>query len=222
MLAGMTDPATLRLTEPFPSATGRLRLRELTHDDAAFIMELVNDPEWLRFIGDRQVHSLEDARGYIDRVRDGGYMKHGFGLWVVALAADGQAAGLCGILKREQLEHTDVGFAFLERHRGRGLASESVVTTLLLAGVRYGLERVCAITDVDNVASQRVLRHAGFEYERQIWWETDGKPLHLYGRTLPRDAPRDAPFVPAPTHEPPSPPASGPGGPAAPTKGPPR
>src|ERR1051325_5804180 len=67
--------------------TARLKLRELGADDAAFILELVNEPGWLRFVGDRNVHSLDDARGYIARGPAASYEKHGFGLWAVELAA---------------------------------------------------------------------------------------------------------------------------------------
>ena len=103
------------------TTTRRLRLRELTYDDAAFVMELVNDPDWLRFIGDRNVHSLEDARGYVDRVR-ASYDTHGFGLWLVEPLAGGAPLGLAGLLKRATLEHPDLGFAFLPAGRGKGYA----------------------------------------------------------------------------------------------------
>ena len=75
------------------ACTERLRLRELQHADDAFILELVNDPAWLRFIGDRNVHSLEDARGYIDRLRTSSER-----------LADSELLGLCGILQRETLD----------------------------------------------------------------------------------------------------------------------
>src|SRR5689334_15984596 len=96
--------------------TPRLRLRELTGDDAAFILELVNEPGWLRFIGDRNVHSLEDARGYIERVPRASYAKNGFGLWAVDLRETGERLGMCGLIRRESLPYADIGFAFLERH----------------------------------------------------------------------------------------------------------
>lgn len=179
-----TDPHTLRLREPFVPTNGRIRLRELVHDDAAFIMELVNDPLWLRFIGDRKVHTLPAARGYIDKVRDGGYAKHGFGLWAVERLAGGETTGLCGLIKRDTLELPDVGFAFLERHRGQGLAAEAMRATLGLARTRYALERVCAITDIDNIASQAVLLRAGFVFARTQRGDDDGVMLNVYERTL--------------------------------------
>lgn len=170
------------------TTTSRLRLRTLEHSDDAFIMELVNDPLWLRFIGDRNVHSLPAARGYIDKVRDG-YAKHGFGLWAVERLADGATAGLCGLLKRDSLEDPDVGFAFLPAFRGQGLASEAVATTLELARTRHALARVLAITDIDNVASQGVLLRAGFAFVRTQAADTDGVLLNVYQRELEATAP---------------------------------
>src|SRR5207248_2671899 len=135
--------------------TARLRLDELAAGDAAFILELVNEPAWLRFIGDRNVHTLDDARGYIANGPLASYAAHGFGLWKVALAESGEAIGMCGILKRPQLERADLGFAFLARHWGRGYAREAVAAVLALARDRHHLPGLAAITDPDNRASQR-------------------------------------------------------------------
>ena len=164
--------------------TERLLLRELVHADDAFIMELVNDPAWLRFIGDRNVHSSEDARGYIDRVRTS-YTEHGFGLWVVERLADGVALGLCGLLKRANLELPDVGFALLERARGQGVAREAVLATLSLAHGRFALTRVLAITTFDNAASRGLLESLGFVLEGRTTDEKTGEELTRYGKDLP-------------------------------------
>src|SRR5258708_13254271 len=96
--------------------TERLRLRELTEADAAFVMELVNEPAWLRFIGDRNVHSLDDARGYIAKGPIASYGRHGFGLWAGELAAAGAPLGICGLVNRAALDHLDLGSAFLSPH----------------------------------------------------------------------------------------------------------
>ena len=167
-----------------PVETQRLRLRELTHEDASFIMELVNDPAWLRFIGDRHVHSLEDARGSINKIRDGSYAKYGFGLWAVDLLATGEAVGLCGLIRREALEHVDLGFALLERHRGHGYAREAAVAVLALARERFGFAKLLAITDPDNTASQQVLEDLGFRFDRRIDWPETNEVLALYAVEL--------------------------------------
>ncbi len=160
--------------------TERLCLRELTPDDAAFILELVNEPAWLRFIGDRNVHSAADALGYIAKVRVDGYARHEFGLWAVTLKPSGEALGICGLVKRETLEHVDVGFAFLARHWGQGFAQESVAAVVRLAHERFALERVVAITDPDNASSQKVLERAGFRFERRVRLSEPGEELALY------------------------------------------
>lgn len=165
--------------------TARFRLRELVHDDAAFVMELVNDPAWLRFIGDRNVHSPEDARGYIDKIRDGHYAKHGFGLWVVEALGDGEALGLCGLIRRDTLEHPDLGFAFLERHRGRGYAREAAGVVLGLAREKFGFTKLLAITNTDNISSRKVLEHVGFHFDRRIEWGETGETLMLFAQEFP-------------------------------------
>jgi RimJ/RimL family protein N-acetyltransferase len=174
------------MTPESPAAittTSRLRLRELTYDDAAFVMELVNDPDWLRFIGERNVHSLEDARGYVGRVR-ASYDTHGFGLWVVEPLAGSTPVGLAGLLKRVTLEHPDLGFAFLPAGRGKGYALEAASAVLDLARERIGLTRVLAITNPDNVASQRVLARVGFGPGRPIRWEASAEDLYMFEREL--------------------------------------
>lgn len=169
--------------------TARLRLRELTDDDAAFILELVNEPGWLRFIGDRNVHSLEDARGYIARGPVASYAKHGFGLWAVTLSepaagAPAERLGMCGLIRRDSLPYADLGFAFLARHRGHGYAREAAAATVALAHERFGLTRLLAITDPDNTASRAVLEHVGFAFEREFTWSENGQQQALYAKDL--------------------------------------
>src|SRR5262249_51874204 len=105
--------------------TPRLRLRELDDEDAAFILELVNEPDWLPFNADPNRPSLDAARAYIARGPAASYAKNGFGLWAVELRATGERAGMCGLVRRASLPDVDLGFAFLARHRGRGYAREA-------------------------------------------------------------------------------------------------
>lgn len=146
--------------------TGRLSLRHLADDDAAFILELVNDPDWLRFIGDRGVRSLDDARAYILNGPVASYARHGFGLYLVELR-DGRApVGMCGLLKRDWLDDVDVGFAFLPRFRGMGLAHEAARATLDFALGTLGLPGVAAIVSPENAGSIRLLEKLGMRFER--------------------------------------------------------
>jgi [ribosomal protein S5]-alanine N-acetyltransferase len=126
-------------TTPAVRHTDRLLLRELEQDDAAFILRLVNDPAWLRFIGDRGVHTLDDARAYL---RDGPqrmYEQFGFGLWLVERKEDGVPMGMCGLIKRETLDDVDIGFALLPEFRRSGYCFEAAAATMRHAREVLGL-----------------------------------------------------------------------------------
>ncbi|MBI2517206.1 MAG: GNAT family N-acetyltransferase [Opitutae bacterium] len=159
--------------------TSRLILRELTPADAAFVQELVNEPAWLQFIGDRGVRTLADAEGYIRKGPMASYAQHGFGLWCVARQADGVPLGMCGLLKRETLPDVDIGFAFLERFRGQGYAAESAGATLGHARHKLGLKRVLAITSPGNTASIRLLGKLGLRFEKMFELKP-GDPVRLF------------------------------------------
>jgi len=161
--------------------TERLRLRELEAADAAFILELVNEPDWLRFIGDRGIRDLDAARNYIEQGPRAMQAKHGFGLWCVESRADGTALGMCGLIKRDTLEHVDIGFAFLARHRGRGYAREAAQGTLAHAG-GLGLKTLAAITDPANARSIHLLEGLGFRFQEQRSLSPDAEPLCIYLR----------------------------------------
>lgn len=146
--------------------TPRLALRELTAADAPFILELVNEPGWLRHIGDRGVRTVADAEGYITKGPVASYAKYGFGLWLVERKSDGTALGICGVLQRETLPDPDIGFAFLARHHGQGYAHESASATLDYARRVLGRKRILAITSPGNDASIRLLEKLGLRFER--------------------------------------------------------
>ena len=159
--------------------TARLALRHLTPADSAFILELVNDPDWLRFIGDRGVRTLADARAYIEKGPMKLYECLGFGLDVVALR-NGMPIGLCGLIKRDSLEDVDIGFAFLPAFRGRGYANEAACAVRDYAIEVLALERIVAITAPENDASARLLERLGFTYEKTIPWQSAGEVSCLY------------------------------------------
>jgi RimJ/RimL family protein N-acetyltransferase len=151
-------------------ATDRLILRRLSTDDAEFILELVNDPAFIRFIGDRGVRTLDDARAYILKGPIDMYERLGHGLYAVELAGVpiGAAIGMCGLIKRDALEDVDLGFAFLPQFRGQGYAHEAAAATLAYGREALGLERIAAITSPDNHASARLLEKLGFRFERML------------------------------------------------------
>ena len=140
--------------------TERLVLNELTLADAPFILELLMSRGFRENIGDRGVRDLESAGGYIERAQ-AGYAANGFGLWRCDVKATGEAAGLCGLVRRDGLEHPDVGYAFLERFWGRGYASESAAASLAYGREVLGLATIVAITTPANLGSVAVLRKIG-------------------------------------------------------------
>jgi ribosomal-protein-alanine N-acetyltransferase len=147
--------------------TDRLILRHFTPDDAEFIRELLNEPGWKKYIGDRSINTLDDARTYIDKLRVS-YRDFGFGLYAVELKESGALIGMCGLLKRETLDDVDVGFAMLEKFQGMGYAREAAQGTLDHARDGIGIRRVVAITTEDNEVSGRVLERIGMKYEGPI------------------------------------------------------
>lgn len=148
--------------------TARLRLRLLTAGDAPFIRRLVNDPDWLRYIGERHVHSDEDAVKYIRNGPAASYEKNGFGLWLVELKAGGTPIGMCGLIRRDTLPDVDLGFAYLPEFRGQGYAVEAGQASLAHGRTKLGLKRIVAITAPDNHGSIKVIEKLGLRFERVI------------------------------------------------------
>lgn len=145
--------------------TDRLILREFAVEDAPFILALLNDPDWLRHIGDRNVRTLADAETFITDRLMAHYRERGFGFWLVVSKDSGASAGMCGLVKRDGLDDVDVGYAFLPAYRGQGFAFEAAQASLAYARDRLGLKRVVAITGQDNVASARLLERLGLRFE---------------------------------------------------------
>ena len=160
--------------------TARLRIVPLTIEDAPFIFELVNDPAWIRFIGDKNVHSLADAEGYLRKGPLAMYKRHGYGLYRVDRRSDGAKVGMCGLIRRDGLEDVDIGFAFLESARGQGYASEAARAVLDYGLGELALGRIVAITNVDNHASSRVLEKLGMRFVRTMHLPRDTTEIKLY------------------------------------------
>ncbi len=155
--------------------TTRLSLRHLAPSDAAFVLELVNEPAWLQFIGDRGVRTCEDALAYIATGPVAMYASHGFGLFAVERKSDGECLGICGLIKRETLPEVDLGFAFLERFWGRGYAHEAAAGVLAHGIFTLKIPHIIAVTASGNVRSGRLLEKLGFRYDRMVSM-AEGKP----------------------------------------------
>jgi RimJ/RimL family protein N-acetyltransferase len=165
--------------------TERLTLRWLSLEDDAFILELVNDPAWLEFIGDRGVRTLADARNYIVNGPVDMYHRLGFGLFLAERKADGASIGLCGLIKRDALDHVDLGFAFLPQFRRNGYAYESASAVMAFGRNSIGLSRIVAITSSANDASVRLLEKLGMAFEKRIRLTAEANEVMLYAVEFP-------------------------------------
>lgn len=159
--------------------TERLSLRRLTTDDAAFILELVNEPAWLEFIGDKNVHSLDDARNYILNGPIGMYERLGHGLYLVELK-QGTAVGICGLIKRDGLDDVDIGFALLSRFNGKGYAIEAARAVMSYGRNVLKLGRIVAITKPANEKSIKLLAKLGLQFEKNVRLSTKTPEVALF------------------------------------------
>lgn len=154
-------------------------LRQFSTDDAGFILRLLNEPSFIQNIGDRGVRTVEDARSYILRVPVASYEQNGFGLYLVILKETGASMGMCGLIKRDELEDVDIGYAFLPEYWSKGYAIEAATAVKEYARDRIGLKRLVAITDPQNHASIRLLEKIGLRFERMIRLSEDDIELKL-------------------------------------------
>ncbi|TFG66455.1 MAG: N-acetyltransferase [Gemmatimonadales bacterium] len=160
--------------------TARLALRKLTEEDAGFILRLLNEPSFLKFVGDKGVRNLDDARRYIREGPIASYAEHGFGLYLVQHRADGSAIGICGLLKRDTLDDPDIGFGLIPEWWSQGLATEATQAILDRARSQHGLKRVVAITAANNDSSKRVLEKIGLEFEKMVCLSDDSPEICLF------------------------------------------
>jgi RimJ/RimL family protein N-acetyltransferase len=161
--------------------SARLELLEFRLGHDQFVLRLLNDASFLRFIGDKGVRTLEDARSYITQGPMESYRRHGYGLYLVRLRDDGTPIGMCGLVKREGLEDPDIGFAFLPQFHSKGYATEAAEAVLDHGRRRLGLARIVAIAAPDNQASIAVLERAGLKFERLVRLPADTRDLKLFG-----------------------------------------
>jgi RimJ/RimL family protein N-acetyltransferase len=171
----MRDAAAVNVVE-----TDRLRLRRMSAGDAEFVVELLNEPSWLRFIGDKGVRTIEDARAYIANGPVAMYASHGFGLYLTELKQSGQPIGICGLIKRDALDDVDIGFALLSRFRANGYAYEAASAVMAHGREALGLTRIVAIASPENHASAKLLEKLGLRFERKVTLASDAGEIDLY------------------------------------------
>jgi ribosomal-protein-alanine N-acetyltransferase len=164
--------------------TPRLRLRHLAPGDSAFLLELMNEPPYWENIGDRGVRTVEDAARYIEEKYAASYARNGYGLYLVERVDGPAPMGICGLVKRELLDHPDLGFAYLRRFWSKGYAREAAGATLVHARESLGLPYVYGVVSPGNTRSIRLLEHLGLHFLRSMESAAQPSASHLYGVQL--------------------------------------
>lgn len=163
--------------------TERLILRKLSSNDTGFIIELVNSPGWLQYIGYRNIHTTEDALKYLQDGPLKSYEQHGFGLLLIQLKTTEAPIGMCGLLKRDTLPLPDLGYALLPAYEGNGYITEATSAYLTYVEQQLRIEKLLAITSLDNEKSIRVLEKLHFAFERYTNLSGDDHPVRLFSWT---------------------------------------
>jgi RimJ/RimL family protein N-acetyltransferase len=164
--------------------TERLLIREVEEDiDGEFMLELLNSPKFIRFIGDRNVRTIDDSREFIRTRYRKSYDEHGYGLYAVDLRCDGTQVGICGFVRRDTLPAPDLGFAFLPEHEGKGYGFESASALMDYGRVMLNFKELLAITTLDNEISEKLLLKLEFVFQ-QIDDMENGEQLKRFGIEL--------------------------------------
>jgi len=164
--------------------TERLILRPMIERDADFILELLNDPSFIRYIGDRKVRTLEGAKAYITNGPVASYAQNGFGLYLVELRESGESMGMCGLIRRNTLQDVDIGYAFLPKFWSQGYAFEAAQEMKRYAREELGLKRLLAVVDPENPASIHLLEKLGMKFEKMVRLTQDDIDLKLFAVEL--------------------------------------
>lgn len=167
--------------------TARLRLREMEDADGAFLLLVLNEPAFIRNVGDRGVRTEAAAVAYLRERIAPSYEKNRFGLWLAELKESGEPIGMCGLIKRDALQDVDLGFSFLERFWSRGFAFEAARATLDYGWRVAQLPRIVAITAPHNTSSIGLLEKLGLRYEKRIQLPPDTAEVMLFATGKPSD-----------------------------------
>ena len=175
----------MQAKSPYKSfETERLVLKPFAVSDAAFLLTLLNSPKWLQFIGDRNVHTEEEAVDYIKVRMISQLDRLGFGNNLVIRKEDNTPMGACGLYERPGLPMVDIGFAFLPEFEGKGYGYEAA-SCLMQAGKEvFKLKKVCAIATRENTVSQKLLGKLGLLFVKNILMEGDKEELMYYEKEL--------------------------------------
>ena len=160
--------------------TERLYVRKLVPEDAPFLLALFNAPNWLQYLGDRNIKTMEAARTYLEEVYIKGYEENGYGAWLVILNDGGAPIGLCGLFKRSYLDQPDLGYSFLPEYEGKGYAFEAASGTLTYALDSLKLTELLAIVSEGNQRSKRLLEKLGFSFKELVSPPEENRTLQLF------------------------------------------
>lgn len=165
--------------------TNRLIISKLTLEDASFILELTNTPHFIKYVGNKNLKTLEDAKNYLKEGTLKSYKNFGFGFYKLQLKQEqNKTIGTCGLVKREQLDHVDIGFAMLPGYEGKGFGFEASKEILKLAKNTFKLTRILAITLPTNSNSIKLLEKLGLTYEKRVKPFEDDEELLLFAKDL--------------------------------------
>ncbi|MGR5205954.1 GNAT family N-acetyltransferase [Vibrio sp. PNB23_22_7] len=164
--------------------TERLILRLVSVEDAPFILELYNHPDFYRFVGDKQIRTLDEAQRYIELNMLHMQKLKGVSLLVVETKDDNQPIGICGLVKRDTLTALDIGYGYLPTAYGKGYAIEAAKAVVKFARDGMNIENLVAITKNDNIRSISLLKKLGFQYQRVEQQYDNGRTLQLYSMKL--------------------------------------
>lgn len=153
--------------------TKRLTLRPLTLDDASFYLRLLNDPSFLENIGDKGVRDLDGAREAMQAGPIAMQAQLGYSLWMVIRKEDGASIGMCGLIKRDTLPDTDIGYAYLPAYWGQGYAWEAASAAMAYGRDVVGLPRLLGIVSPGNTASAELLKKLGMHYVERLDMEKE-------------------------------------------------
>lgn len=165
--------------------TDRLILSKITVDDAPFILELMNTPHWIKYIGDRNVRTVEQAADYIKNNQLKSYETNGFGYYKVQVKAENlKPIGTFGLMKREQLDHVDIGFSLLPDYQNKGYGFEAASELMKIAKTLFNITTLCAITLPINQASIQLLEKLGLSYQKSVKPFENDEELLLFAKDL--------------------------------------
>jgi RimJ/RimL family protein N-acetyltransferase len=158
--------------------TDRLTIRHFNLNDTEFIIRLLNEESFIHYIADKNVRTSADALNYLTNGPISSYQNYELGLSLVLLKGTETAIGMCGLLKREELDYPDLGFAFLPEFWGKGYAKEAASSVIKKSMVVNPLSAVLAVTLPDNISSNGLLKKIGFCLKGTI--EIYGSQSNLY------------------------------------------